>query len=387
MTSGAASGVERLARPRDEVIDALRAWCLLGIAVVNVPWIGFEAPLPDLLWDPARRAALSPLDLAAAALVEGLFEGKFYPQFAALFGFGAASLLAKGGGPFSRRIAALFVFGVLHAIFGWWGDILLDYALVGVILAALHRLPNRGVLATAVLVMLATLAVSIRYDDWFAPDASDPARWAEHAAHLAQETAVYRDGDFATITRHRIEELSQFFATTNWSYRLNTVAMGAFGLWIGKTGGVERLVASPRHGTIALGLVVAGLVASASLVLVPSLYIPAGNLLALGYAAGFLWLARRPTARKVIGWLAPLGRASISAYLGQTIVFTFFFYGYGLAMYGRLGPAEGVLLAVVVWSAEVALARFWLLRFAYGPVEWLWRSVTYGRLLPWRVED
>jgi uncharacterized protein len=367
---------------RDRAIDALRGFCLLGIALVNVPWIGLAPSLPELLWDDALRAALSLPDLVAALFVEGLCEGKFYPQFSALFGFGAAVLIGRGMAAYLRRLAVLFVFGVLHSVFGWWGDILLNYALLGLVLVAVDRLSPRAILATAAICLAATTAVSLRFDTWFAPETPDASAAAEHAAYLARQVAIHRDGDFTSISAHRFEEMLSFFGQYNWSYRLNTVAMGCFGLWLEKSGALVRLVASSRLGALSLSLVVLGALANASLALYPGPYIAAGDTLALGYGASFLWLAKRPWTRPAIDALVPIGRMAISCYLGQTVAFTLFFYGYGLGMYGAVGPALAVLLAAGVWSLEVLLARLWLARFRLGPVEWLWRSLTHLRVLP-----
>ncbi|MBN8614389.1 MAG: DUF418 domain-containing protein [Deltaproteobacteria bacterium] len=367
---------------RDPSIDALRGLCLLGIAIVNAPWIGLSPSLPDLLWDDTRRAALPLWDLGSALFVEGLCEGKFYPQFAALFGLGAGILMSRGRVAYTRRLLVLLVFGVIHSIVGWWGDILLNYALLGFVLLAIERLPTRGILAFSALMMVVTTAIAIRFDTWFSPDFDDAERAREHAEYLAHELAIYRDGDFLTISRHRFDEMLAFFGQYNWSYRLNTVVMGSFGLWLERSGSLRRLTASAHHGRIAAALVVIGIAANASLALWSGHYILAGNVLAMGYAASFLWLGKRASFARVRDALVPIGRTAISAYLGQTVAFTLFFYGYGLAMYGQLGPTAALALACSVWLTEVVLAHAWLSRFTIGPVEWLWRSLTYLKVLP-----
>lgn len=364
---------------REAAIDALRGLCLAGIAIVNVPWIGFGENLPmqlALYFEGHRELALP--DLVSAIGVEWLFEGKFYPQFSALFGFGAGVLMSRGLALYGRRIAVLFVFGVLHSLFGWWGDILLNYALLGSLLALLVHTSPRITLAFAVLSYLGatTISLAFDFDGWLSPSGD---ALAEAAARVAESTAIYRDGTFGSITAHRIEELRAFFAPWEWSYRANTVAMGTFGLYVQKAGWLrdlkERRMLLGRAAIVCLGI---GLPCAA----IPQGYIPAGDLVAIGYACLFLWLAARGSIEGAIRWLAPLGRCAISGYLGQTLAFTLFFYGYGLAMYGRLSPWQGVVLSVSVWSLEVVLARLWLARFALGPVEWLWRSITYLRVLP-----
>ena len=382
--SGAATGGPSLTQ-RDAKIDALRGFNLLGIAIVNTPWIGLNPALPDLLWNDARRTALPLHDVLSAGIVEGLFEGKFYPQFAMLFGLGTAKLIARDKAAYARRIAVLFAFGLLHSLFGWWGDILLNYAFLGVILFALNYLPPKAILASSLLLLVGTTILSIFVDTWMAPEGAPSAEEvAEHAAYLARNTAIYRDGSFLDVSWHRYEELLAFFGPYNWTYRLNTVVMGAFGLWLERSGTVSRLLVSAKHGLIALVLVAAGLLLSASLLLYVGHYIVASNVLALGYAASFLWLMRRDVFARIRLFCTGIGQMAITAYLGQTLVFTLFFYGYGLGMYGSVGPTFALTFATSVWCVEALLCHLWMKHFQLGPVEWLWRSLTYMRALPLR---
>ncbi len=367
---------------REVAIDALRGLSLVGIAIVNVPWIGFAENLLLQLGAWWEGRAMAPADLVTAIGIEWLFEGKFYPQFSALFGFGAGVLMARGMGIYLRRLAVLLVFGILHSIFGWWGDILLNYALMGALLAILWKAPPRVVLGVAIACYLgATLtSILVDFDGWLNPTGSE---MAEALERVHEDIAVYRDGTFLSITERRVEELYAFFAPWEWSYRANTVAMGTFGLWVQRAGILRDLPSQRarlgKTAAIALGI---GL----PLAVLPFGYIPIGDVCAVGYASFFLWLAARGSISGAVAWLAPLGRCAISGYLGQTAAFTLFFYGYGLAMYGRISPWQGLLLSVGVWASEVVLARLWLSRFAIGPVEWLWRSITYLRWLPLRRE-
>jgi uncharacterized protein len=363
---------------REEAIDALRGLCLVGIAIVNVPWIGFSENLLLQLGQWWGGHAMSPADLVAAIGIEWLFEGKFYPQFSALFGFGAGVLMSRGMALYARRIAVLFVFGILHSIFGWWGDILLNYAMLGVVLAIVSRASTRVTfgLAIACYLVATTISVVVDFSGWLNPASAD---LSDELARAAETTAIYRDGTFVSITEHRIEELWAFFAPWEWSYRANTVAMGCFGLAVQKSGWLNDLPSRRAQlGKIAAWTLGIGL----PLAIVPFGYIPVGDVVAIGYGSFFLWLATRGSIDPLVRWLVPLGRCAISGYLGQTLAFTLFFYAYGLAMYGRIGAWQGVVLSVSVWALEVVLARAWLSRFALGPVEWLWRSITYLRMLP-----
>jgi uncharacterized protein len=362
---------------REAAIDALRGACLLGIAIVNAPWIGAGASLPlQLGLHFEGRQLLALPDLISAIGVEWLCEGKFYPQFAALFGFGAGVLMARGVGIYARRIAVLFVLGILHSIFGWWGDILLNYAVLGVLLALFWKAPPRALLAVAIASYVAATGVSFVFDHWFDPVGD---QLTESLEHVAEETAIYGRGTFWAITQYRTDEMLRFFSQYNWSYRLDTVAMGFFGLFVARSGFLSDLKARRRQlGFVALGCLAVGLPGAA----VPQLYIPAGDVLAMGYASFFLWLAARGSIDAVVKLLTPIGRMAITCYLGQTLAFTLFFYSYGLGLYGELSAWQCLALSVSVWTIEVLFARAWLSRFTLGPVEWLWRSITYRRVLP-----
>lgn len=365
-------------RARALAIDALRGWALIGIAIVNVPWIGFRLSLPSLLWHEAERARLSAVDLASAGFVEGLFEGRFYPIFSALFGFGTGLLLERSKAAYARRVAALFAFGALHAIFGWYGDVLLNYAAAGVVLALMAGLGAQRLFVLAGLLLVATQGASLMFDDWFAPSADGYARTLAYADEVQR---TYRDGSFASITAYRVEELGSYF-TGSWniSYRLNVLAMATLGLAIERSGVLARLDAlRPWIARLAITLVTVGVALSVALLALPQLYLLAGDVLAGGYALSFVWLASAAGTARWARPFAAVGRTALTCYLGQTLAFTLFFYGYGLGMYGQLGPAQGVALAVGVYAVELVLATLWLRHFEHGPMEWLWRTLTYLR--------
>jgi uncharacterized protein len=107
--------------------------------------------------------------------------------------------------------------------------------------------------------------------------------------------------------------------------------------------------------------------------------------LAVAYASGIVLLLQRRAARRALLVLAPLGRMTLTTYLSQSVVITFVFYGWGLGLTGQVGTAACFGLCVAVFAAQIAIARLWLARFRFGPAEWLWRTLTYGRLQPMRL--
>ena len=117
---------------------------------------------------------------------------------------------------------------------------------------------------------------------------------------------------------------------------------------------------------------------------VEALYCLSTPTLALGYAAGvaLLWANGR---RRLVEWAAPAGRMALTNYLAQTVIQSLIFYGWGLALIGRFGLAFVFPFAAAIFALQLAYSRWWLARFRFGPVEWLWRSLTYGRAQPMRI--
>ena len=106
--------------------------------------------------------------------------------------------------------------------------------------------------------------------------------------------------------------------------------------------------------------------------------------LATSYVCAIVLLSTRPDWNRTLGFLAPVGRMALTNYLGQSIACVFVFYGVGLGWYGRAGPTAVAGIAVAVFAAQAAASAWWLRRFQFGPAEWAWRSLTYGRRQPFR---
>jgi uncharacterized protein len=104
--------------------------------------------------------------------------------------------------------------------------------------------------------------------------------------------------------------------------------------------------------------------------------------LALFYMSGLTLLSQNTAWQKRMAPLAYAGRMAISVYLMQTLICTLLFYGYGFGLYGKVGAAGGILLTVIIYVLQIPFSVWWLNRFRFGPVEWLWRSLTYGKLQP-----
>lgn len=396
---------------RSTVLDAVRGFALLGIALMNIEF--FARPLHGMML--GFDTTLTGADYAVGWFIAAFVQGKFWTLFSLLFGMGYALMLARADAlpadpdfhrVYARRLGLLLLFGLLHATLLWAGDILVAYALGGFALLLLFRntptpqLPLVGVMLYwipcaflwmgAAVFTLANLSpemgaamgqdASASTDEWLA------------AYHAAEQ--VYRDGSFLDVVLQRIRD-----TWMQWLWLTMTLPaiVGVFliGMWFVRVGAMpepeaklalwRRLcwIGGPIGGVLAVWamqtLVDADLLRpTLSLALATTAMFAASLLLCLAYLSGLVLLMRRPESR-LRTWLAPAGRMALSNYLLQSLVFSTLFYGYGLGWMGDVGRAQQAGLVLIVFGLQLLGSRWWLARFRYGPMEWLWRYGTYGQ--------
>ncbi|MFN0136116.1 MAG: DUF418 domain-containing protein [Phycisphaerae bacterium] len=398
---------------RVDVMDALRGFALLGIFLVNMPYHNgsfYSTQTPTMQWP-------SSIDHAAEFLVRALAESKFYTMFSLLFGMGLAlqreRVLSRGGGfvgLYARRLLVLLGFGVCHIAFVWVGDILLTYALLGFLLILFSRRADKTLLAWFLslavlypLVMAGMMSLPVIGEllpDGGAKFASEIAKGVEEA-RVEAERAIqnYSTGDYVSVMRQRLHDWTSVgfymvvMAPSIFSMFLLGVVAGRRG-WLRTPEAHKKLWRDLLLIALPIGLVLS--IAAAYLLHDQNLARPTGRsaagmglsaagapLLCMGYVAIFVSVWQRLRG----GMLRPLvatGRMALTNYLMQSIVCALIFHGYGLGWYGKTSPATGVLIVFVVYATQIALSNWWLARYRFGPAEWLWRTLTYGRMQPMR---
>jgi uncharacterized protein len=377
---------------RQSLVDALRGFALLGILVVNIAsfsstYYGVGVP------DPMAQSALERAALLVRTLV---FETKFYLLFSFLFGYSFTLQMRaaeRDGKPFAprllRRLGALWVIGLLHAVVLYHGDILTTYAVLGVVLLMLRRRGDVFLARCAVGLVLATalLWAGIGYLWALAGIPTDTMRsaYAEAAAALA----AYR-GTPATVIVQHLRELSQIWWVTGLVQAPTALAMFFAGFIAGRRGlfanadAHRALFRRLLFWGLAIGLPGALVYAFPSIRLdnaVRELYGLAATLLtapflAAAYASGLVLLMQTPRGHVLEGLLAPAGRMALTNYLMQSLVCAWLFLAYGLRWIGTVGPLAATAIAFAIFAAQLVLSRWWMGRFVYGPVEWLLRAFT-----------
>ena len=396
------SGSDRL-----DILDSLRGFALGGILLLNLAsFTGFAFMTPEMM-AASRTAAL---DLPVAAVTIWLGYGKFYSLFSLLFGLGFSLQLAAAErrgdrhlGVFKRRLLVLLLIGAVHLYF-WEGDILVLYALVGFCLIPFRHVSQATLVKTAIALEFAPVLVeALIVASGGALDPGAPLLALGNKVLIATgfsvDAAPYptlRDAGWSEYLRFQLSGVFFRYADLLTSGRpFKVLAMFLVGLWVGRSGMLTDItpwiptLRKVRRWGFALGLPAAAAQAAFMLggtgdnpwlkILESLAYALGVAPLALAYGTTFVILWQSPAWRDRLARLAPAGRMALTNYLTHTTVALFVFYGIGLGLMGKVGPVWWPLIVVVVISAQVTFCRWWLARFTFGPMEWIWRQATYGR--------
>ena len=388
---------------RITVMDILRGAALFGILLMNIE--AFTGPL-DLSFtgvDPHWHG----IDYLADALVYVLVQGKFFLLFSLLFGAGFAVMAqrAQGAGRdftpiYLRRSVALLLIGACHALLVWSGDILLVYALLSFLLLGTRRWPVSMLPAMGALVYAFAVGLSLLFAllVWAAARGGSPldsagsmrvAQEVIEAQRLADGQGSWAQANVQRLAdlRHMVggilitgPEIFGMFLIGAWFARSGALAdparfasLYARLRWIAMPVGVVLMLASAAwHPYLAPGEFTVRTGLSYAMAAVASL------LMALGYLG---WIVQ---ARHALGWLAAPGRMALTHYLLQSLLCTWLFFGYGLGFFEQLPRAWQLVFSVALFALQVGISHLWLARFRYGPMEWLWRAMTYLRWPPLR---
>jgi uncharacterized protein len=356
---------------RLESLDVLRGVALFGVLLENLQH--FVSPSYEAFTAGPDGGLL---DVLCLWLIRFACDNKVYLLFSFLFGVGFALQMRRAAASDARfapihawRMAVLFLIGVGHAML-WDGDILTTYAILGVLLLPLRRAPDRVLGAICVIGLAApTLLVA--------------------ALAVVSDTRV-----FAEVAGAQLYPIRQsFFA----------FAAFAAGLAVGRRnpfadpGAFTARTRSRLAPLLAVGLV-ANALAATLLMRVPQGQLDAGGIaveIAVAFGAPslafvFAWATlaglQRPGAARWLRRFAPVGRSTLTNYLLQSVIGVGVLAHTGLGPLGPVTPPSGIVLSCLIFAAQMAVSRWWLARFRWGPFEWLWRSATYGALQPFRRE-
>ena len=374
---------------RIEMVDALRGFALSGLFLVHM----LESY--ELYWSHPQKSGV-------VDTVFLLFMGKSFSLLALCFGFSFYILMERAaarGHDFSKRFAwrllVLEGIGWLHALV-YRGDIIQLLAAMGLVLLLAHRVKDNRWLIAAAVPCLVNLPQIVRLIA-----AANGAAWASTTPHSWTDPAmqVYLSGDIWSTFQANLTvgQMPKWWFFIESGRILQILGLYLIGLVLGRIGFFARPqdFAKGRNIALALAVLVGGLAwwfRQPFLHWVPTLGYPVGvawaaeglvgNVIEL--AGTTIWLtlviaAWQGPLRRLMMPLVPLGRMTLTFYIAQSIVFVPLFYAYGFGLHDDLDPAARLGLALGALAAQMVIAHFWLRHFHYGPIEWVWRALTYLR--------
>jgi uncharacterized protein len=419
-------------KERIRSIDVLRGVALLGILVMNIISFG----LPNAAYsDPTIAGGATGASLWVWFLSQVFVEGKMRTVFSMLFGAGVVLLTgraeergeaAQGADIYYRRTLWLIAFGLCHAYFLWSGDILYGYGVAGLLLYPFrHRSPR--FLMVAGLILLAVLLpknilegrhlATLRADARRAEAAvaarrplSDDLRdarieWRQtlkeqkpSPAQVAKEVADHRAG-YWTLFQRRVEGVAEGQSSGFYRFGFFDVAgmmllgMGLLKLGVFSAQRSRRFYVALALAGYGVGIPLNAFIAHRDLAHgfdpVQLWYDFSGYdlgrlTIALGHVAVVMLVCRAGVLRRLTARLAAVGQTALSNYLGTTVVCVLIFNGFGLGLYGRLQRDQLMYVMLAIWTVQLLLSPLWLRHFRFGPMEWLWRSLSHGRGQPMR---
>lgn len=405
---------------RIENLDILRGFALLGILVMNIAGMG----LPRAAYlNPTLAGGSEGADLWFWVLAHVLVDGKMRAIFSLLFGAGAVLLMERLEAKqenvrriYYRRTLWLILFGILHGNLLWYGDILYGYGICGLLLYPLRRRSARTLIVSGALVLLLNAGMGIGASFAFRQMIDDNARLSATSTLSAEDTKkltdIRKQLSMFQPTRAEINQeitarrgtLSAIQSNSAFArefegltflqvFFLDIFGMMLLGMGLGKAG----VLAGLRSRTFYLRGAVLGL-----LIGIPLLAWSAWAWRADGYSViGFfryigttidagrfavafayisLWsLAIQAGALKKLSTvLANVGRMAFTNYILCSVLALLTFSGFGLGLFNQLSRIQLLYVVIPVWAINIAFSQFWLARYPHGPLEWLWRKLTYG---------
>ncbi len=392
------------AAQRYESLDVLRGVAVLGILMVNIQL--FAMPV-DAAENPSSFGSVEGAEGLIWQVTQVFFSGKFYTTFSALFGAGL--LLFLGDDPNEERLAAhrrrmgwLLAIGMIHNYVFWYGDILTPYAVLGFILVAARNMSTRGLfvlggsLVLGMSLVVATLMMSnaalmsmMSAEEYEAMTQDVPllifsdsqaaltAPWHERIVHMAPAGVLFQIVGLLVIG----PKLAGIM--------LVGMALFRSGFFMLRWSAVRYLIAGVVCAGAATGLLwlLAGNVRASdfdptALGVTLAANEPLSAIAAFGYGCLVMAACKAPWLAILRLPFASAGRMAFSCYLGTTAICVFLFFGPpGLSWFGA-DRMQQLYVVLSVWAGLLAFSTLWLTFFRFGPMEWLWRSLTYGRAQP-----
>lgn len=383
-----------LKEERYKILDVARGFALIGIIVANMVLYSLYLYLPAAK---AQTLNIYSSDKVFDFLELLFVEGKFYTIFSVLFGIGFSILLTRASQKglifyrfFLRRVFFLYLIGLAHAILLWPTDILTIYAICGALLLFVTRMKNRTILVLSALILLSPIVIHLA-------GGLHPKIFGQIRNALFQEFGFSKNTVIQTWTTGSYGEIiqlnfSKWFDQMNYVVKSSMIIsiFGKFllGFYLGRneihmklnsySSVIRKLMLFGFAVGIPLNLLYAWTFYDESITTTVTSTIGIIPLsMAYVCALCLLWMNTKWQNRLLI--FAPVGRMALTNYVSQSVISIFIFYGIGLGLGGKVGPTIYIPIGILIYCLQILLSQIWLNYFEFGPLEWLWRMLTYGK--------
>lgn len=404
-----------LSSERADILDILRGFAVLGIFISNSVAFSRIAFLPFPVIEKFPTAAV---DLPLMVLDLVLVDGKFYTLFSLLFGIGFSIILVRneqrGINPlkiFYRRLLILMCIGLAHLFLLWEGDILLLYALIGMLLPLFRKCQDKTLLLWALGLILSPILMDVvrLLTHWNPGDGLFAIAQA-----LDKKNGIPLNGN--DVAFYLSKEGNGYAEMLKWCqsgffYRYQYIldsgrifkVLGIFliGFYVGRKQIFNKIDEyKPLLKKIQRWGFIVGLPANIAMALffldeyhVPESWMGLTDTIAyalgvvpmsFAYAATIALIWNKNRQKSWLNRVIPVGKMALTNYLTQTVLAVFIYFGVGLGLGGQIGYTYALLIVLVVYSLQVIYSTIWFKYFNFGPLEWLWRQLTYGKRLPIR---
>ncbi len=399
------------ARERIVLLDILRGLAVFGMFTVNMT---VDLPWGSAFWEQPFDKA----DNTVIILIYILTKGKFITIFSFLFGVGFFLQLERArdrGVPFLvaylRRLTALFFIYSLAKVAGLDAGVLVIYSIFGLLLPLFARRSTRFLLATVVVCFLisivqrniadlsdligSTTEQSDRAES--VDDGSSPEALSEN-----ERDRVYREGSFKEIASFQASRLLNYWLSWSFLWDADLLGLMLLGCYVCRRGALQDPAVRMKMARTALPWLLSIGTAGIAIFVGLRYFVAAnsdlltliGNLanrpfgtrvLGIGYVAIITLQLEKETCRRALLRFASVGKLALTNYLFHIFVIAAFTYQWGLGLYGEMGPFWGLMAVFAIFPWMVIASSWWIARFQFGPIEWLWRTLTYGKLQPMRL--
>ena len=385
-------------------LDFIRGIAIFGILIMNIQLFG---NVFTSYFNPTVNGDFSGINRVTWYITHIFFEQKFYTIFSMLFGAGivlmAEKATAKGVSAAKihyRRNLILLVFGACHGFFIWYGDILLTYALFALFIYAGWKSNPRNLIITGLLLSVLISFLMLAGAGSLPPEevAKMQKQFLPSLDVIQREVEAYRGG-WSENQVLRLESLQHMLGFIVF-FGIRIAGCMLLGMALFKLGIINGLRSKIYYRNLAFLCLVPGLLAvtyGATLMVennfedaakIQMVYgqinFLASIVVALGYIGLFHWFYMSEGRQWIKSRFEAVGQMAFTNYISQSVVCTFIFYGIGLGLFASMSRAELILVAIAVFVIQFLWSKWWLEKFYFGPLEWLWRSLTYFKFQPFK---